>query len=304
MKTRNEMISEETFAKEEKRLGKQIHLHDGVWWVRAAPFYYKPVHEFRPFPPKSARPHPLEALLGYSHQVPDSAQATRCVRMNVLEGNDLSSFSLDRIRGKRRNLVRMGIKNCRIEALTQSDALLDQMRLINISQAKKMESSGESGTFLPPEYYELHASKWREETLKLFSHQGHQFIGAFVGDTLAAYINLVMIEDTWLFGAVKSCNEYLPHRPMDALYFTALSMASQRGECSRVVNGGGNERESLQHFKREFLLTPVSVPYYSWTLLPIEWLRSLQSRITRGRHVPIKPEKDTKAKSCAESQES
>jgi hypothetical protein len=281
---RFEMIAEETFAKEEKRLGKQVHLHDGVWWVRTAPLYCKPVHEFRPFPPKSAKPHPLKALLGYSHQVPDPAQATRCVRMNVLQGEDLRSFSLERLRGKKRNQVRMGIRDCRVEAFDQSDALLEQMRMINISQAKRFEGARESGTFLPSDYYELHASSWREEILKLFSHQGHQFIGAFVGDKLAAYINLIRIEETWMFGAVKSCNEYLQHRPVDALYFTTLSMASQSGECIRVVNGGGDdERESLTFFKGQFFLNPVPLPYYSRAILPIERLRSLKSRISCRR---------------------
>jgi hypothetical protein len=279
------MISEETFAQEEKRLGKQVHFHDGVWWVKAAPFYYKPVHEFHPFPPKNARPHPLKALLGYSHQVPDPAQATRCVRMNVLQGDDLRSFSLERLRGKKRNQVRMGIKNCLVEALTQSDAILEQMRLINISQAKKFEGARESGTFLPSEYYELHAAKWREGILRLFNHQGHQFIGAFVGDTLVAYINLIQVEDTWMFGAVKSCNEYLKHRPVDALHFTALTTASQSGECNRVVHGGPDgEPESLTHFKAEFLLRPVSLPYYSRTVIPMEKLRSLKSLLS-FRHV-------------------
>ena len=117
------MVTEETFAKEEKRLGKQVHLHDGVWWVRTAPLYCKPVHEFRAFPPKSARPHPLKALLGYSHQVPDPAQATRCIRMNVLQGEDLRSFSIERLSIKRRGKVRSGIRDCRVEILKQSDDL-------------------------------------------------------------------------------------------------------------------------------------------------------------------------------------
>ena len=298
------MISEEIFAQEEKRLGKQVHFHDGVWWVRVAPFYYKPVHEFRHFAPKSARPHLLKAFLGYSHQVPDPAQATRYVRMNVIQGEDLRGFSLERLRGKRRNLVRMGIRDCRVETLTQSDALLEQMRLINISQATRFDNAREPGTFQPAKYYKLHASQWREDILKLFSHQGHQFIGAFVGDTLAAYINLIQIEDTWLFGAVKSCIEYLQHRPVDALYFTTLSSASKSGECNRVVNGGGfDERESLTHFKVEFLLEPVVVPIYSRTRLPMEMLRTLKSLITGCQHEHNRAEKEAKAESCAESQE-
>lgn len=288
------MVSEEAFAREEERLGKQVHFHDGVWWAREAPLYYKPVHEFRTFPPKDARPHPFKALLGYSHQVPDPGQATRHVRWNVLQGEDLRSFSLERLRAKRRNMVRGGIRDCRVEALCQSDALLEQMRLINISQAMRFEGAGEGGTFLPAEYYKLHAAQWRQDMLRMLSHRGHQFVGAFVGDTLAAYVDLIQIDDTWMFGAVKSSIECLKHRPVDALYFTILSRASQSEECSRVVNGGGvSERKSLTYFKGEFLLKPVSLPYYTRALLPTETLRGLQTRFTRRRHGGTTLEEET-----------
>ena len=50
-------------------------------------------------------------------------------------------------------------------------------------------------------------------------------------------------------------------------------MASQCDVCKKVVNGGGfDERESLTFFKSQFLLTPVDLPYYTRTLLPIESL--------------------------------
>ena len=298
------MISEETFAREEKARGKPVHCHDGVWWVKQAPFYCKPIHEYRPFPPGSARPHPLKALVGFSHQVPDPAQATRFVRMNVLQGEDLRSFSMERIKSKRRNLVRMGMKQCRIEVLTPSDALLDQMRRINISQARKLESVGGGGSFLPSAHYDLHAAQWREETRSLFRHPGHQFIGAFADDALAAYVNLVQIEDTWLFGAVKSCSEHLARRPVDALYFTALTLASQCAECNRVVNGGGDERESLVHFKGEFLLNPVDFPYYTQTFIPLDALRKLKSAASRRPPPANRGDPEKRGDPCAASRES
>jgi hypothetical protein len=267
------MISEETFAREEQRIGKQVNFHDGVWWAGAAPFYYKPVHLFRPFPPKSARPHPLKAFMGYSHQVPDPAQATRQVRWNVLEGDDLSNFSLERLRRNKRHMVRNGIRDCRVQIVAQVDVLLDQMRLINISQARRLEETEDHAGVLRPDYYERHAARWRADMLKIFSHRGHRFVGAFVGDKLAAYVDLIQVEDTWMFGAVKSSDEYLKHRPVDALYFTVLRLASQDGTCKRVLNGDGDERASLTYFKEQFLLTSVAVPYYSRTLLPLDRLR-------------------------------
>ena len=275
------MITEETFAKEEKKIGKHVHFHDEVWWVRTAPFYYKPVNQFRAFPPNSAKPHPLKALVGYSHMIHDALKSTRSVRMNILDGEHLERFSMDTLKSAKRRVVRNGLKDCQIRSYLPTDAVLEQMRVINISQAERFESGGESGTFLSPKYYEHHVTQWRKDILNLFSHKGHQFIGAFVGETLAAYIDLIQIEDTWMVGAVKSRNEYLKHRPVDALYFSILSMASQCGECKRVINGGGNlERESLTRFKGEFNIKPVLLPYYSKTILPIEELQTLKRRIS------------------------
>ncbi len=274
------MVSEEMFALEEKKMGKKVHLHDGVWWIKSAPFYYKPVHEFRPIPCKSLYPDPLKSLGGYSYQLSDSLLANRYVRHNMLQGDSLRAFSLERISGKRRNMVRMGIRYCRIEFIKESDVLLEQMRLINISQAKRFERGGGSDTFLPSDYYELHVIQWKAEIQKYFIHKGHQFVGAFVGETLVAYIDLIQLEDTWMFGAVKSSDEYLKYRPVDALYYTILTMASQCDECKRVVNGGGyDERDSLTYFKREYLLTPVDLPYYSRTLLPVDLLRGIKNKI-------------------------
>jgi hypothetical protein len=182
-------------------------------------------------------------------------------------------------------MVRGGMRDCQVKIVDQIGELLEEMRVINISQAIKFENAGESGTFLPSEYYDKQAAKWREDMLKIFSHKGHQFVGAFAGGKLAAYIDLIKIEDTWMFGAVKSNDEYLKHRPVDAMYFNILSMAAQDSECKRVVNGGGyDERESLTRFKGEYFLKPVSLPYYSQTLLPLDRLRKLKSRLTHWRH--------------------
>jgi len=269
-------------------LGRQVHFHDGVWWVKSAPFYYKPVHEFRPFPPKHAKPNPVKAMLGYSHQVPNSTQAKRFLRWNILNSDKLKIFTLDRLKSAKRRAIRKGLKECHVEQFKPSDNNLERMRLINISQARRFKKIGEVDTYLPEDYYNLNAAHWREDMIKQFSHQAHQFIGAFVNEQLVAYIDLIVIEDTWLFGAVKSCDDYLDHRPVDALYFNIINRASQCGKCSRVVNGGGyEERVSLTRFKEEYLLEPTDLPYYSITFLSMNKLMKLKSALLiwrRGRN--------------------
>lgn len=277
------MISEKLFAEEERRLGKQVHFRDGVWWIHTAPFYCKPIHIFRPFPPGVSKPHLLKALMGYSHQVLDPAQATRHIQWNILQGEDLRSFSLERLRRNKRHIVRNGLRDCTVKVVPDVEPILEQMRQLNIWQAERMEDAVKIGEVLPAEYYDTHADQWREDMVKNFSHLGHLFVGSFVEDKLAAYIDLIQIEDTWMVGAVKSGGEYLKYRPVDALYFTVLSMASEDATCKRVTNGDGEERESLAYFKSQFLFSPVVVPYFSRSLLPLETLRA-GAHVTRNLH--------------------
>ncbi|MBN1879727.1 GNAT family N-acetyltransferase [bacterium] len=276
------MISSEIFASDEARLGHRVHHNDQIWWVRKAPYYYKPLYEFGAFPAKQRRPKPFLSLMGYSHQVTDPAEATHQLLWNILEGDDLAEFCLERLKSKRRNMVRGGLRDCRVEELGSTPPMLEQMRQITMSQASRFEANQVKNTYLSRDYYEVHADRWLKSIQELFAHRGHRFFGAFVDDRLVAYVNIISIEDTWSFGAVKSDELFLKHKPVDALYYTILQMASACGECKRVLNGGGqNERESLAHFKREFLFKPVMVPYFSKTIISRDHLKIMKKLLIK-----------------------
>lgn len=274
------MITAETFAQGERKLGKSVHLHDGVWWIKTAPLYYKPIHDFQPIKPKTSKPHPLRALMGYSHQVADPTQATHHMRWNILQGPDLHNFTLERLPPAKRRVVRQGIRNCRVELLNDLRPFLTQLTNIAISQAVKHEEAGGDIKVLPPSYYYNNASRWQEQLIKVFNHKGHQFFGAFVQDKIVAYVDLIRIEDTWIIGTVKSHQDYLGQRPIDALYYTILSNASRSNQCARVINGGGVEREGVTRFKEQFFFRSINIPYFSNTLFSIEILKKVRKLIS------------------------
>lgn len=296
------MITEEEFARDEARLGKSVHFHMGRWWVRAGPLYCKPVHEFRPIRRGESRPALLGSLYGYSHQVPDDHTAVRHVAWQLIKNDALRTFDLRRLRPEKQRAVKKGLRGCQVRQLDGSPELLEQMREINIQQAKRFAEAGEAGTFLPADYYERHRERWRADISRYFSHRGHEFLGAFVGDVLAAYVDLIRIEDTWMFGAVKSRTDMLGHRPVDALYFTILSMAAAPEECTRVVNGGPDgARESLIRFKEEYGLRISRVPYFSRSLLPVDHVKLVARRLRRRRR---SAEHEGAIEPCAESRDS
>jgi hypothetical protein len=264
------MISEYQFAEEERRLGKHVHRHDGVWWVQTAPGYCKPVQEFRALSPRTVRPSLLRSLAGYSHQVVDQVQGNRVLSWMVLDGQMLRDFSLESLPGKKRNQVRKGMRNCKVSVIEPTDGCIEAMSGINISQARRFQSANDRPDFLPPEHYVKNSEIWKSNILKLFRHKAHTFWGAVVGDRLVAYINAVEIADTWNIAAVKAHSDFLSFCPIDALYFHVYEAASRDGSCLRVVNGGPDpDRPSLNRYKEQFLFRTLDVPYYSRSLIPL-----------------------------------
>lgn len=261
-------VDANNFAMAEIALGRRLHEHDGVWWIEAQRAYYKPLNEFQPIVPGVARPHPWKSLAGFSHQVGIGSQANRFVAYNILDGEDLAGFCIARLPQKKRNQVRQGQRACRVEFLTGSEHELEEMRLVNIVQAQRFAEAGADESYLPAAYYEDHAEPWRSEMRLRFKHPGNHFLAAWVGEELAAYVVMMTIEDTWIVGAVKSDSKHLGSRPVDALYFHALSLASSTPHCRRVVNGGPSEAEGVHRFKRQFLFRPVEFPYRTSTWLP------------------------------------
>ena len=261
-------VSEEEFAAGEAALGKKVHLHDDVWWVQKSRFYCKPVHEFRCLRPGKVAPSLWESLLGYSHRVDSPEQQGHEMRWNIIQGEDLREFSLERLPGKKRNNIRQGLKNCHVKIVSHIEPLLPAMKAINVVQARRFDAQGDRRAYLAASYYEEKEPEWRRDMSKVFAHPGHTFVGAFVDEHLAAYIDLIQIEDTWMFGAVKSHDDFLERRPVDALYFATLSVAARNPYCARVVNGGGEERESLTRYKSQFLLMSTIVPYHTRMRMP------------------------------------
>lgn len=261
-------ITEKVFADAELERGKEVHLSDGVWWLKKAPFYYRPLNKMRLIKPGSAKPKFFKALLGFSYRVESPVSRGYDLNFNMLCGENMNDYDIDKIPSKKRNQVRKGIKSCEVRLVEDITPLLPEMKTINILQAKRFDSMGEFQDYLPAEYYETNEEKWRKEMLQVYSHPGHSFIGAFVDNALAAYIDLIQIEDCWEFGAVKSHDEYFSFQPVDALYFHVLRAASRNPHCRFVINGGGNtERESLTKFKMQFLLNPTTVHNYTYSLV-------------------------------------
>lgn len=255
-----DMLTEAGLAEELRKLGRKVHEHNGVWWEMTSPFYTKPVSEFRPFLPGKARPDLLKSFLGYSHQVPERKYANRTLEFMILEGEDLRQFSMARLRSEKRNQVRKGLKLCEIRPIDDIDSWLEDIRQINISQARRMMDDDTFG--LPYTHYIDHEQEWKADMRRHKSMLGHEWVGAFYQGSLAAYMITCQVENIRFIQVMKSHTDHLKLCATDAIYFTVLEKAGQTLDCDRIVNGGPG-REGLNRFKEQFLFRRTEAFYYT-----------------------------------------
>jgi len=269
------MLTELEFVEQQISLGRRIHQHDGVFWEEVYPRYCKPAFIYRAFDPGEARPARLRSLLGFSHRVTSPEGGNRIVKFMVLEGERLRGFSLEALGGKKRNQVRRGLRTCDVRSINDLERVLERVREINISQAERQE--GRKGTETPVRRYVEESNQWRAQVRREFDFKGREWWGAFIDGVLSAYMRCYQVDGMRIIEQTKADTRYLKDYPMDALYFTVLSMAASDSSCLRVVNGRPMHA-SLNHYKEQFLFEGSEFPYYSTHARLVEWAKRISMR--------------------------
>lgn len=274
-------VSEDDFARDELRNGKTLHKKDGIWWIEKVKFYYGPLNKMRVCSPGKESPNPFKALVGYSCRVNEKTGNGEDYVYNILSGDNLKNYDLGKIKSPKKSQVKQGLNNCKVRLIQDVTPYLQQMKAININQAIRFDNMGAPKDYLPASYYDTYEEKWKNEMMGHFDHAGHFLLGAFVDEKLAAYIDLIILDNLWEFGAVKSHDDFLPQRPVDAIYYHILHTASLNPHCNFVINGGGaDERETLTKYKSKFLLEQTTVHYAVRSIVPVG-LKSLIKKLIK-----------------------
>lgn len=269
------MLTEDQFAEQQRALGYRIHEHDGVFWEEVYPFYCKPAFPFRAVDRGAARPARLRCLLGYSHRVPRIEQGNRNLPIMLLEREQLEGFSLQSLSAKKRNQVRRAMERCKIQPIVDIELHLERIREINVAQSLRQEQG--SGSEVPPARYIDEADDWRRQIRREFTVEiGREWWGAFVDGELAAYIRTYQVDSVRVIQQAKADTEYFRYYPVDALYFTVLSIASEDAKCQCIVNGYPMH-QSLNRFKENFLFKPTAFPVFD----SCAWLVELGKKLIR-----------------------
>ncbi len=251
-------MEEEEYIKQQISSGYTIHHHDGVYWQKFAPFYYKPVLRLAEITPGESRPSSLKSIFGYSHVVPEERHGNKIWSIMLLSEDKLSEYSMKSISSSKRARVRKGLKNTTIKRIDQIGALIDDIQEVCISAAKR------TGHAKPPEYYVSHYNEWRSFIEREFALPQRDWWGVFDESRLIAYYYAYLVDDTMFINAAKSHTNFLTKCPNDYLLFTFLEYCRDLNDCKKVIFGDWTPNApSLNQFKEKYGFEKTDLPFYT-----------------------------------------
>jgi len=252
----------EQFVSQQLSMGYPLHQHQGVWWQRQRRFYYKPAFNYQVLAPGSARPHPLRALVGYSHSVPPGTESNHKWPTMLVDWTSKERFSLENLaetssdkRSQIRRQVRMAMSNLEIRLIHSIDQVIDDLQKINISAILRTEVGK------PANYYVDRRETWEKFMRKLFALPDREWWGAFYQGKLVAYFYGFAVDGEWIIDTAKSMTEFLHLRPNDGLLFKTMESAINAHGCTRINYGGWTPDDpKLSQFKQKHGFQKVDIP--------------------------------------------
>lgn len=251
-------MKEKDFISQQIKAGYKIHFQQGVWWEKAAPFFYKPVLPFQEILRGKSKPKLAVSFLGYSHCVPEGSYANKVWSVMVLRNEKLKNFSIYNLSANRRKLVRKGLRRVEIKKIENIYFVVDDIRDICISSADRT-SHGK-----PPNYYIKHYNEWKSFITKLFNLPNREWWGAFHQGKLIAYFYAYQISHTMYVNTHKSHSQFLGKKPNDALFFAFIDYCKRLPDCTELSLGDWNkDNPGINEFKMKYGFKKVDLPVYA-----------------------------------------
>jgi hypothetical protein len=228
----------------------KFHCADSVWWRRVKPFFCQPADIFATIVPGQQRPNPLTALGGYYHMVPIGCQANGRIVYNEIKNP--SGFDLSSIRQTKRNMIRRGLRQLRLQRITSADVLLGQGYEIYREWYQRIFGHPLSETDIS------NYTRWVEV---LQRHPYELVLGAFSGDRLAAWVVARAHGDRANLTKALGNSEFHSLEPTSTLIYAYILICAQNPRIKTVRNGGVG-KPSLEEYKAALGFEHVEYPAY------------------------------------------
>lgn len=222
----------------------------GNWWYQAKPGLCWPVDALKLIEPANACPPFKKAYFGYQHLVADESEANSRLIFNVI--SDFENYGIEKLKGKRRNKIRNGLKNCSLDLLeTYIKETFDECRLA------WNDLSARTGW--------KHAAKEKvfgEEWHMLLDCPGVSIIVARERKTgkVAGFMITKIIGDTAYSDTIAARSDMLHTKVNDALRYSFLANAKKLPGVKKAYSAIKSTLKGLELFKSELGYEPYPFP--------------------------------------------
>lgn len=117
-----ERMTKDEFAISQQEEGSKVVRKDGIWWLEARSFFFRPLFPFEQITPWSRR-YPLKSLAGgFLHLVPPGERGNSSLNLFVYD--DVRKYSLDTLSNKRRRIVMQGMRNFTARTIAEPEEFI------------------------------------------------------------------------------------------------------------------------------------------------------------------------------------
>ncbi len=242
------------FIAARRAAGFRLHGHDGVWWENDRWGYCRPAVAYQVVDPAHQRPAWTRSAIGYVHRIPAGRRGSGYWHAVMMTRDRIQNYGLDRVDGKRRNCIRKGLKNCRVEPVPDLAPWRKDMTEIAKSTAVRNQRG------FPPDYYDTHNDEWWNGITGMRAYT--EFWGTFCEGRMAAYLAVHVAGPCAMINGAKSASEFLNANPNDALVHAFLESCRERGTVEEIFYGHWSEdKPTLNQFKTSFGFSGEKVPF-------------------------------------------
>src|SRR4029077_20657475 len=171
-----QVLTEEELARRQADVEDRVHLHRGVWWRQAGPFFCLPCDSYAKIDARQSRPSLIRSLCGYMHLAaegsPSNAQFPAVVRDDVL------NYCLVSLGMPRRYKIRKALRVLEVRPIEKLDDMLCDGYEVYVSWHARVQWGRNK----------CDRQKYEAWITREFHQPKSLSLGAYRGDKLVAFI--------------------------------------------------------------------------------------------------------------------
>ena len=132
-----QVLTEEELARRQADVEDRVHLHRGVWWRQAGPFFCLPCNPCAKIDARISAPHPLRRISGYTHLAADGTPSNTGHPAIVRE--HVANYFAGQLSESRRYKVRRALRQIEIRRVEQLEDMLQDGHEVYVSWHERVQ---------------------------------------------------------------------------------------------------------------------------------------------------------------------